>query len=144
MGGGVYNVGTMKLDPSVVIYNNHAANAGDTASSRCDSVGYTAPRSASAAALNAESVDWFTKKPLAPPVTCTTAPSFVTTYASASAPTATHTYTRSPTSATGSSFFSPSRLCVAVKESRLNVMGNAGLSISLFSVWSFAIVASSK
>lgn len=29
MGGGVYNVGTMKLDPSVVIYNNHAANAGD-------------------------------------------------------------------------------------------------------------------
>lgn len=29
MGGGVYNVGTMKLDPSVVIYNNHAKNAGD-------------------------------------------------------------------------------------------------------------------
>ena len=29
MGGGVYNVGTMKLDSSVVIYNNHAANAGD-------------------------------------------------------------------------------------------------------------------
>ena len=29
MGGGVYNVGTMYLDPSVVIYNNHAANAGD-------------------------------------------------------------------------------------------------------------------
>lgn len=29
MGGGVYNVGTMKLDPSVVIYNNHAATAGD-------------------------------------------------------------------------------------------------------------------
>ncbi|MGO5382857.1 InlB B-repeat-containing protein [Collinsella sp. LCP19S3_B7] len=29
MGGGVYNVGTMRLDPSVVIYNNHAANAGD-------------------------------------------------------------------------------------------------------------------
>ncbi len=29
MGGGVYNVGTMKLDPSVVIYNNHAAKAGD-------------------------------------------------------------------------------------------------------------------
>lgn len=29
MGGGVYNVGTMKLDPSVVIYNNHAAIAGD-------------------------------------------------------------------------------------------------------------------
>lgn len=29
MGGGIYNVGTMKLDPSVVIYNNHAANAGD-------------------------------------------------------------------------------------------------------------------
>ena len=29
MGGGAYNVGTMKLDPSVVIYNNHAANAGD-------------------------------------------------------------------------------------------------------------------
>ena len=28
-GGGVYNVGTMVLDPSVVIYNNHAANAGD-------------------------------------------------------------------------------------------------------------------
>lgn len=29
MGGGVYNVGTMKLDSSVVIYNNHAKNAGD-------------------------------------------------------------------------------------------------------------------
>ena len=29
MGGGIYNVGTMKLDPSVVIYNNHAKNAGD-------------------------------------------------------------------------------------------------------------------
>ena len=29
MGGGVYNVGTMKLDPSVIIYNNHAKNAGD-------------------------------------------------------------------------------------------------------------------
>lgn len=29
MGGGVYNVGAMKLDPSVVIYNNHAKNAGD-------------------------------------------------------------------------------------------------------------------
>ena len=29
MGGGVYNVGTMKLDSSVVIYNNHAATAGD-------------------------------------------------------------------------------------------------------------------
>ena len=29
MGGGVYNVGTMKLDPSVVIYNNHAKTAGD-------------------------------------------------------------------------------------------------------------------
>ncbi len=29
MGGGVYNVGNMKLDRSVVIYNNHAANAGD-------------------------------------------------------------------------------------------------------------------
>ena len=29
MGGGVYNIGTMKLDPSVVIYNNHAATAGD-------------------------------------------------------------------------------------------------------------------
>lgn len=29
MGGGVYNVGTMKLDPSVAIYNNHAKNAGD-------------------------------------------------------------------------------------------------------------------
>ncbi|MGO5369422.1 MULTISPECIES: InlB B-repeat-containing protein [unclassified Collinsella] len=29
MGGGVYNVGTMRLDSSVVIYNNHAANAGD-------------------------------------------------------------------------------------------------------------------
>lgn len=29
MGGGVYNVGTMKLGQSVVIYNNHAANAGD-------------------------------------------------------------------------------------------------------------------
>lgn len=29
MGGGVYNVGTMRLDPSVVIYNNHAKNAGD-------------------------------------------------------------------------------------------------------------------
>ena len=28
-GGGVYNVGTMVLDPSVVIYNNHASNAGD-------------------------------------------------------------------------------------------------------------------
>lgn len=28
-GGGVYNVGTMVLDPSVVIYNNHAASAGD-------------------------------------------------------------------------------------------------------------------
>lgn len=28
-GGGVYNVGTMVLDSSVVIYNNHAANAGD-------------------------------------------------------------------------------------------------------------------
>ena len=28
-GGGVYNVGTMKLGSSVVIYNNHAANAGD-------------------------------------------------------------------------------------------------------------------
>ena len=28
-GGGVYNVGTMVLGPSVVIYNNHAANAGD-------------------------------------------------------------------------------------------------------------------
>ena len=29
MGGGVYNVGTMTLDPSVVIYNNHASVAGD-------------------------------------------------------------------------------------------------------------------
>ena len=29
MGGGVYNVGTMNLDSSVVIYNNHAKNAGD-------------------------------------------------------------------------------------------------------------------
>ena len=29
MGGGIYNVGTMKLDPSVVIYNNHAKKAGD-------------------------------------------------------------------------------------------------------------------
>lgn len=29
MGGGVYNVGTIKLDPSVILYNNHAANAGD-------------------------------------------------------------------------------------------------------------------
>lgn len=28
-GGGVYNVGTMALDSSVVIYNNHAENAGD-------------------------------------------------------------------------------------------------------------------
>lgn len=28
-GGGVYNVGTMVLDSSVVIYNNHATNAGD-------------------------------------------------------------------------------------------------------------------
>ena len=28
-GGGVYNVGTMELGSSVVIYNNHAANAGD-------------------------------------------------------------------------------------------------------------------
>lgn len=29
MGGGIYNVGTMELGQSVVIYNNHAANAGD-------------------------------------------------------------------------------------------------------------------
>lgn len=28
-GGGVYNVGTMVLEPDVVIYNNHANNAGD-------------------------------------------------------------------------------------------------------------------
>ena len=28
-GGGVYNVGTMVLDSSVVMYNNHATNAGD-------------------------------------------------------------------------------------------------------------------
>ena len=29
MGGGIYNVGTLTLDPSVVLYNNHAAVAGD-------------------------------------------------------------------------------------------------------------------
>lgn len=29
MGGGIYNIGTMKLGSSVVIYNNHAATAGD-------------------------------------------------------------------------------------------------------------------
>lgn len=29
MGGGIYNIGTMVLDPSVVIYNNHAKTAGD-------------------------------------------------------------------------------------------------------------------
>lgn len=29
MGGGIYNVGTLTLDPSVVLYNNHAAGAGD-------------------------------------------------------------------------------------------------------------------
>ena len=28
-GGGIYNVGTIKLDPSVQIYNNHASKAGD-------------------------------------------------------------------------------------------------------------------
>ena len=57
----------------------HAAKAGDTAISRCDSVGYTAEYVALAAALNAESVDWFTKNPLELPVTWNTAPSFVTT-----------------------------------------------------------------
>ena len=43
MGGGVYNVGTMMLDSSVVIYNNHAATAGDdiygTGVTKFDSVG---------------------------------------------------------------------------------------------------------
>lgn len=29
MGGGIYNVGTLTLDPSVVLYNNHAVVAGD-------------------------------------------------------------------------------------------------------------------